>query len=141
VALSDLDERRDKDGGRARAGLTRWLEDEVEGDGAWACGYRMEGVRYGGVPHGVRRVWGLAAGKTRTRRRRWPVGHLPHEAGERREEGGHVGHTWKIGAGRGEGQWAGPEETVKVLIYLNNFPTNLNCFDQKVDLPSSKIYK
>jgi hypothetical protein len=30
-------------------GLARWLEDEAEGDGAWACGYRMEGVWYGGA--------------------------------------------------------------------------------------------
>jgi hypothetical protein len=58
-----------------------------------------------------------------------------------KREGECVGQTWKMWAGRGEGNWVGPEETVNVLIYLNNFLTNLNCFDQNVDLPSSKIYK
>jgi hypothetical protein len=41
-------------------------------------------------------VGGLAAGNARHRRRRWPVGRLPREVRERREEGGggsrHVGH-------------------------------------------------
>jgi hypothetical protein len=54
---------------------------------------------------------------------------------------GCMGHAWKTWAGRGEGKWAGPEEIVKVLIYLNIFPTSSNYFDQKVDLPSFKIYK
>jgi hypothetical protein len=62
------------------------------------------------------------------------------------EREGHAGCAWKTLAGRGGGgggeeNWAGPEETVKVLIYLNNSPTSQICFDQKVDLPSSKILK
>jgi hypothetical protein len=35
-------------------------------------------------------VGGLAAGNARHRRRRWPVGRLPREVRERREEGGGV---------------------------------------------------
>jgi hypothetical protein len=45
-------------------------------------------------------VGGLAAGKARDRRRRWPVGRLPREVGERREEGGG-------GAVRAPGPWWG----------------------------------
>jgi hypothetical protein len=85
---------------------------------------------------------------TRTRRRQVPSGdaRVGEEGGlvgwaPPGIERGCMGRAWKKWAGRGEGKWAGPEETVKVLIYLNNFPTNLNCFDQKVDLSSSKIYK
>jgi hypothetical protein len=35
----------------------------------------------------------------------------------------------------------GPKGIVKFFIYSNNFQTSLNCFDQKVDLPSSKNLK
>jgi hypothetical protein len=36
---------------------------------------------------------------------------------------------------------AEPKGIVKILIYSNKFQTSLNCFDQKVDLPSSKKFK
>jgi hypothetical protein len=36
---------------------------------------------------------------------------------------------------------AGPKVIVKILIYSNNFRTSLNCFDQKVELPSFKNFK
>jgi hypothetical protein len=32
-------------------------------------------------------------------------------------------------------------DTVESLIYSNNFQMSSNCFDQKVDLPSSKKFK
>jgi hypothetical protein len=73
-------------------GLARWLEAEAEGDKG--LGVRLQnGGR--GVPRGVRRAWGggLAAVKAWTRQRQWPIGRLPHKAGEQRDEGGsgHVG--------------------------------------------------
>jgi hypothetical protein len=40
-----------------------------------------------------------------------------------------------------KGKWAGPIGIVNFLIYSNNFQMSLNCFDQKVDLPSSKNFK
>jgi hypothetical protein len=33
------------------------------------------------------------------------------------------------------------EETMESLIYSNNFQMSSNCFDQKVDLSSSKNFK
>jgi hypothetical protein len=45
------------------------------------------------------------------------------------------------GPDRGKEKWVGPEETVEFFIYSNNFQTSLNCFDQKVDLPSPKNFK
>jgi hypothetical protein len=48
-----------------------------------------------------------------------------------------------------QGTWAGPERkrhglpegTRIFLIYSNEFQTSLNCFDQKIYLPSSKNFK
>jgi hypothetical protein len=54
---------------------------------------------------------------------------------EREREGRRVG---ACGPARGKEKWAGPEEAVEFLIYSNNFQTSLNCFDQKVEFPSSK---
>jgi hypothetical protein len=45
------------------------------------------------------------------------------------------------GPARGKGKWARPEETMEFSISSNKFQTSLNCFDQKVDLPSSKNFK
>jgi hypothetical protein len=45
------------------------------------------------------------------------------------------------GLAREKEKWVGPKERVKFFIYSNNFQVSLNCFDQKVDLPSSKIFK
>jgi hypothetical protein len=45
------------------------------------------------------------------------------------------------GPARGKGKWAGPEETMEFSISSNKFQISLNCFDQKVDLPSSKNFK
>jgi hypothetical protein len=36
--------------------------------------------------------------------------------------------------------WAELEGIVTFFIYSNEFQTNSNCFDQKVDLPSSKKF-
>jgi hypothetical protein len=38
-------------------------------------------------------------------------------------------------------RWAGPNRIVKISIYSNNFQMSSNCFDQKLDLPSSKNIK
>jgi hypothetical protein len=45
------------------------------------------------------------------------------------------------GPARGEEEWAEPEGTGQFLIYSIKFQTSLNCFDQKVDLTSSKNSK
>jgi hypothetical protein len=57
-----------------------------------------------------------------------------------------VGPTWKRERGaRGpekeKEKRAGPKGIVKIWIYSNNFQTSSNCFEQKVDLPSSKNFK
>jgi hypothetical protein len=71
-----------KIGGRRGAEATRCTrEEEGKGEGVGVC-----------LGHATqrRREWGggLAAGKVCGQRRRWSVGRLPCEAGERREERG-----------------------------------------------------
>jgi hypothetical protein len=39
------------------------------------------------------------------------------------------------------GAWAEPAGTGEFFIYSNKIQISLNCFDQKVDLPSSKNSK
>jgi hypothetical protein len=46
-----------------------------------------------------------------------------------------------VGRAGKEEAWAEPEGTRTFLIYSNEFQTSSNCFDQKVDLPSSKNFK
>jgi hypothetical protein len=45
------------------------------------------------------------------------------------------------GPARGKGEWVEPEGIGRFLISSNKFETSLNCFDQNVDLPSSKNSK
>jgi hypothetical protein len=58
----------------------------------------------------------------------------PVDSGRERERRG----TGVCGPAWGREEWAEPEGTGKFSIYSNKFQTSLNCFDQKVDLPSSK---
>jgi hypothetical protein len=67
------------------------------------------------------------------------------EAGEARG-----GTRWQRERGKTDGVWAGsgkekkwvrPKGIVNFLIYSKRFQTSMNCFDQKVDLPSSKNFK
>jgi hypothetical protein len=63
------------------------------------------------------------------------------EAGEARggtrwqRERGKTGGTW-ASPEKGK-KWARPKGIVKVLIYSEIFQMSTNCFDQKVNLPSS----
>jgi hypothetical protein len=58
-------------------------------------------------------------------------------SGRERERRG----TGRVGRAGKEEAWAEPEGTRTFLIYSNEFQTSSNCFDQKVDLPSSKNFK
>jgi hypothetical protein len=53
---------------------------------------------------------------------------------ERRREGAR-------GPARGKEKWAEPQETREFFIYSNKIQISLKCFDQKVDLRSSKNSK
>jgi hypothetical protein len=48
--------------------------------------------------------------------------------------------TRHVGQPRKEAAWAEPEGTMTFLFYSNKFQTSSNCFDQKVDLPSSRKF-
>jgi hypothetical protein len=107
-------------------------------------------VRYG-CGEGVGARWRSRGGGPGSRQRPGAaeagVGQVAHEQG-RRGEGSSV--RWgplgreREGA-RGPAQemeeWAGSKGIVKILIYSNNFQTSSNCFDQKLDLSSSKNFK
>jgi hypothetical protein len=102
----------------------------------------------GGWRRGEEKGGGASVHGTRGRRERGGPGGVDSTRGGRGssargvEEDGAGRCAWRMWADRGrKRKWVGPEETVKVLIYLNHFPTNSNYFDQTVDLPSSKIYK
>jgi hypothetical protein len=56
-------------------------------------------------------------------------------------QGGNRGGRAWAGPGKKKGKWAGPNGIVNFFIYSNNFQTSLNCFDQKVDVSSSKNFK
>jgi hypothetical protein len=103
-----------------------------------------------GVRYGARRVprggvggseWPLMAGRGR--------GGCRSGGARAGEEGGRVrsGGAWleESEGARGPAQEkekrAGPKGIVKILIYSNNLQTSSNCFDQKVDLPSSRNFK
>jgi hypothetical protein len=45
------------------------------------------------------------------------------------------------GPAQGKGKWAELEGIGRILIYSNKFQTSLNCFEQKLDLPSPKNSK
>jgi hypothetical protein len=45
------------------------------------------------------------------------------------------------GPTRGEGKQAGSKRNIDFFIYSNNFQMSSNCFDPKVDIPSSKNFK
>jgi hypothetical protein len=49
----------------------------------------------------------------------------------------HVGCAWRTWADRGRREMGRAQDTEESLIYSNNFQMSFNCFDQKVDLPSS----
>jgi hypothetical protein len=66
-----------------------------------------------------------------------PDTHAP-DSSEREREGRRAGAH---GPARRKEKWVGPEETIEFLIYSNNFQTSSDCFNQKVDLPSSKKIK
>jgi hypothetical protein len=55
--------------------------------------------------------------------------------GEGEKKSGACGPAW------GKEECADPEGTGKFSIYSNKFQTSAICFDQKVDLPSSKNSK
>jgi hypothetical protein len=88
-----------KIGGRRGVGVTRRAgEGEGKGDGVWGLARSRHAEEEG--------MGGMAAGKARGRWRQWPIGRLPREAGERREEGAGpvgVGHGWAVAVGRPKG--------------------------------------
>jgi hypothetical protein len=89
---------REKKGVKGGGSGSAWCMDEEEGRVATQS---EEGVG------------GLAAGNARGRRRRWPVGRLPREVGERREEGGGGPGVWAmmgwlLGRPREKGYGPGP---------------------------------
>jgi hypothetical protein len=51
------------------------------------------------------------------------------------------GIGWRVWADQGRREMDRAHDTVESLIYSNNFQMSSNCFDQKVDLPSSKKFK
>jgi hypothetical protein len=73
-------------------------------------------------------VWGGAGARWRSRGSGRPVSPGREREGAR-------------GPAQEKEKRAGPKVIVKILIYSNNFRTSLNCFDQKVELPSFKNFK
>jgi hypothetical protein len=51
------------------------------------------------------------------------------------------GNRGACGLARGKEKWARPKGIVKFFIYSKRFQMSMNCFDQKVNLPSSKNFK
>jgi hypothetical protein len=81
-------------------GLARWLEDEAEGDRAWACGYRMEGVWYGGA------TWSEEGRRAGGRQEANAVEVVADRAPATRSRGAERGGGGSRRVGRGRRQWA-----------------------------------
>jgi hypothetical protein len=95
------------------------------------------------TPRRERGVGAMPVTAKQQRRGPWAAaGRGPGRGGGRSVHGTRSHAVWEGNNGGERCRQVGPAQgTVKILIYLNNFQMSLNCFDQKLDLPSSKIFK